>query len=86
MFFYNKSDFIDIPRRLNVNYNTSTNSKADNNPGNISDLNNEFKFDEEVEDPDITNNPIIEKIKTTRSGRVIKMPKKILRQILKFIG
>jgi hypothetical protein len=86
MFFYNKSDFIDIPRRPNVNYNTSTNSKADNNPGNISDLNNEFKFDEEVEDPDITNNPIIEKIKTTRSGRVIKMPKKILRQILKFIG
>jgi hypothetical protein len=77
MFINNKSDFINIPRRPYANSrDTLTNNKADNNPGNESDLDNEFQFDEEYDNPDITNNTFIENVKTTRSGRVRNKPKR----------
>jgi hypothetical protein len=78
MFFNNNSDFINIPRRTNENpRNTPTNNKADDNPGNKSNLNHEFQIDEEDDYPDIIKNNIIENIKITRSGRVIKKPERL---------
>jgi hypothetical protein len=77
MFFNNNSDFIDVPGRHNKNSrNTSTNNKAERDPENKSDLNNEFQIDKEDDKEDIVNNNIIENIKTTRLGRVIKKPER----------
>jgi hypothetical protein len=66
MFFNNNPDLIDVPGRPNKNsHNTSTNNKAESDPENKSDLNNEFQIDHNDDEEDISNNNIIENTKTT---------------------
>jgi hypothetical protein len=77
IFSNNNSKFIDVPGRpKETSSNTSTNSKAESNPENKSDLKNEFQIEKEDDKEDIINNNIIKNTKTTKSGRVIKNPKR----------
>jgi hypothetical protein len=73
MFFNNNLDFIDFPGRPNKNSrDTSTNNKAESDPENESDLDNDIQINDNNDKEDVINNNIIENTKTTRSGRVIK--------------